>query len=315
MSRPRLVPFALLVLASCAPASASAAPANGPVAFATSDSIFLQPLDGPEITRADRVGANVIAASRDGSLLAFDSGGIGRTKLSVAKTAGGPVRMVDLEGISIHSLDISPDNTMLAITAFRDSDSIAGHIYPYLVRIDGRKLRALKTKARFAYDMRFTRDGKSVLYTAPSQKRDDSSDCTASVRRIRIDATRDTSVYRGTGGDRPCPLDISLSPGGTSLAMTALTSGEEPAGPGPPPGVWRLSLTPRPGKPRLLADQARSPAWSPAGDQIAYTATGGDPRFPGAGPTGIYRIGKGGGTPVRLSTRSAGSMVWLPGAG
>ncbi len=125
------------------------------------------------------------------------------------------------------------------MTAFRDSDHDAGHVFAYLARIDLRRLRSLRTTTRFAYDMKFAPDGKSLVYVGDS-RRGDNAGCSA-IRRIRMDGSHDTLLYRGRGGGgRPCPLDISLSPGGTKLAMTAATGLEEPAGPGPPTGIYRL---------------------------------------------------------------------------
>jgi dipeptidyl aminopeptidase/acylaminoacyl peptidase len=309
---PALALTATAVLLAAAPAAHAAT--NGPLAFAADDGLFVQPLQGSELTRVDRGGVQTVAASRDGKLLAFGTSVGDDVRLSVAATAGGPTRTVRLKGISINSIDISPDKRLLAITAFRDNDSTPGHIFAYLVRRDGTKLRALRTKARFAVDMRFTPDGKSLLYVSPSSTPEEISDCTSSIRRIRLDGTRDTALYKGTGGTLACPLSLSLSPTGTSVAMAALESGDEPAGPGPAPNVYRLSLTTKGAKPKLLVRQGYAPAWSPGGDQIAYTSTR-SPFGPATDPTGTFRIPAAGGTPVRVSERSASAIAWLRGPG
>lgn len=302
-------PFPALALAAASAAVLTAAPGaaaatNGPLAFASGASIFVQPLAGPELTRIDKAGVTTVAASRDGRLLAFGQSVGGDVRLSVTARAAGPVRTVRLKGISINSIDISPDKRLLAITAFRDRDSTPGNVFAYLVRADGTKLRSLRTKTKLAVDIRFARDGRSLLYVSPSSTADDISDCTASIRRIRLDGTRDTPVYKGTGGTRPCPRRLSLSPSGTSAAFEGVTSGEEPAGPGPAPGVYRVSLTTKNPRPTKLVESASAPAWSPAGDQIAYSVRG-----------GIFRIPKSGGTATRVSDRSASAIAWLPGAG
>ncbi len=306
---------ALLALSATCPTASNAA-TNGPVVIA-SDSVFLQPLSGPEVTRTTSVGAAAISASRDGSLLAFSSGPFGgMTKLTFGATAGGPLTTHVLRGISIHTIDISPNGRLIALTAFRDSDSQAGHIFAYLVRRDGTKLRRLPTKAKLAADMRFAPDGKSLLYVSPSTTPTEISDCTASIRRIRLNGTHDVSLYKGTGGALACPQQISVSPDGRSVAMTGFTSGDEPAGPGPAPGIYRLSLTSRTAKPKLLVQGGRAAAWSPAGDQIAYSAVPVDPRDQTSGPTGIFRIPRNGGTPVRVSDRGfSNSIAWLPAMG
>lgn len=291
----RVLPVALLLLA--VPATASAA-ANGPLAIVDADGVYRIGLDGTERRLAATRNAGFVARSRDGSILVY-----GADDRIFMRRGDRTVRSFRTPGLSVNSLAISPDGKRIAFTAFRDRDSIAGHIYPYTARIDGTRIRSLRTHRRFVTQIAFLRDGR-LLYVGTGGQ-EESSDCNAEIRRIRADGTQDVRIYHGPGGEsRPCPQTFSLSPGGSALAMAAITSGDEPAGPGPPPGVYRLAV--RAGAlPKPLAQRAANPAWSPAGDQIAFTSYG-------AGA--VVRIPAAGGEPVRIAQRFGRSITWLSGA-
>jgi Tol biopolymer transport system component len=316
MSRSLLAPALALALTAALPVAAAQAASNGPLALVRGTTLSLQPAAGgaPAVRLTGLTPGSPLAASRDGAQLAFLTGPVGdSSRLSIAKPAGGAVRSVTLKGLSVNSLAFSPDRRTLVLTAFRAGDSGVGHVRAYLYRIATRRVTPLRTAFRYAFDAAFTPDGRSVVYVGDRLQEEESSDCASALRRVRIDGTRDTLLYQGAGGSRPCPQAISPSPGGTSVAMTAITAGDEPAGPGPASGVWRLALT-KGAKPKLLAATAASPAWSPAGDRIAYGAFGrSDGQYPFSGVTGLFTQPKGGGTPAQLSGEGVSSLAWLAG--
>lgn len=305
---------ALATIAAGAAAPAGAPAANGPLAYVTDGKVLLQPAaGGPPVLRAGTLSASSVSASHDGSLLAVVRDPIDRrdsSRVALMPAGGGKGRALVFRGLTISALAVSPDRRLLAFTAFRFGDDTPGHVFAYVARIDGTGLRPLRTATRFAYDIEFTPDGRSLVYIGDSM-RGENAGC-ATIRRIRLDQTRDRLLYRGAGGARPCPFQLSLSPGGTSLAMTAATSLDEPAGPGPPSGVWRLGL--RPGsRPVLLSPTALHPAWSPDGRQIAFGAFGrdDDAQYPGRGPHGLHRIDTAGRVPVKIAEQQVDSLAWL----
>lgn len=314
MSRSSVLAAALAVPALVLPAAAAHAAADGPLAVVRGTTLSLQPTDGGPATErlTGLSNGSPLAASRDGKRLAFLTGAVGDSShLSIAGTTGGAPQTVLLKNVSVNSLAFSPDGRTLAITAFRRSDNNAGHIFPYLYRIATGRLTPLRTKVRYAFDLDFAPDGRSLVYVADRLKEEESSDCASALRRVRPDGSHDTLIYQGAGGNRrPCPTQVSLSPGGRSVAMTAITAGDEPAGPGPASGVWRLALT-KGARPRRLSVTAHSPAWAPSGGLIAYSAYGRtDGQYPFEGVTGLFTVPKAGGAAAELSAQAADSVAW-----
>lgn len=319
MSRALVPAAALAALVVLLPAGAAQAAADGPIAVVRGTTLSLQPTaGGPATERLTGLAqGSPLAASRDGRRLAFLTAATDDSShLSIAGTSAGAAKTVVLKNVSVNSLAFSPDGRTLAITAFRRSDNSAGHVFPYLYRIATGRLTSLRTKVRYAFDLEFAPDGRSLVYVADRLREEESSDCASALRRVRPDGTRDTLIYQGAGGSRPCPTEISLSPGGGAVAMTAITAGDEPAGPGPASGVWRLDLA-KGARPRRLSVTAGSPAWSPSGGRIAYRAFGRtDGLYPYEGVTGLFTIAKSGGAPLQLSDRGdAGAVAWPAAAG
>lgn len=289
---------AVSTAAAFAPA-AVAAPA-GPLAFASAGALVVQPVAGGAPRRVTGPGVSIVGTSRAGGLLALSSGADGDVTIT---TAGGKVvRRFDFRGIVVHSLDISPDGHMLALTAYRDAEPVPGRIYPYLARINGKDLRRLRTRTRYAYDLRFERSGTSLIYAgAPSTGTE--AGC-ASLRRVRTDGAADAAVYQATRGARPCVVNLSLSPGGDAAAFTGDPDPSDPTPVGSvSTGVYRVLLRGS-SVPRLIQTAAYSVAWSPAGDRIAFSTSTGTFRVATTGPP----------APVRVSPLPTLSLAWMRGS-
>lgn len=288
---------ALVLVATGALLGPSAAAAkNGRLAFPNADNLVLQPLTGAPSVIKDRR-ATIIGSSRSGRLMALSSGTDG--DVTIADGRGRVVRRIDFRGLVVHSVDISPDGRRLALTAFRDADPGRLNVFPYVADITGRGLIRVKTRLRHTFDLRFTRDGRALIY-AGAPTRGDFVAC-PSLRRVRLDGTRDTLLYEAVGGTLPCALNFALSPDGRSAAFT----GDPAPGQVPPPGtsvrtnVYQVALAGR-RAPRLIAPQAFSVAWAPDGDQIAYSSL-----------TGTYRVRQDGSKPRPVSPTPTLALTWL----
>lgn len=298
MPRPRTVALAL-ALAAAAPAALAATPAaaaNGRIAFSAAGNLVLQPEKGAATVVRGRQ-ASIVGSSRSGRLLAYSSGLDGDVTITDAR--GRIKDQMNFRGIVVHSLDISPNGKLLALTAFRDAEPGATNLFPYIARITGKHLTRVKTRVRHTFDLRFTRDGGSFVYAgAPSTG--DFTTC-ASLRRVRTDGARDVSLYEATGGATPCVVNVSLSPGGSTAAFTGDPAPGQPLPPGVAvrSGVYRVSLSGR-GRPKLVQPGAFATAWAPAGDQIAFSA-----------PGGTFRISQFGGPVTQVSKLPTFSMTWL----
>jgi Tol biopolymer transport system component len=282
------------------PAAADAAAIrNGPLALVSAGRVVLQPLGGAPRIVGDSP-ASILGSSRDGRLVASSSGLDG--DVTIADRHGRVVRRFAFRGIVVHSLDVSPDGSALALTAYRDAEPVPGRIYPYTARIDGKALRRLNTQARYAYDLRFDRDGRTLVYAAaPSSG--PLTGC-ASLRRVRADGTAEGPLYLATGGARPCVVNLSLSPGGHAAAFTgdpAPGTASDPAA--PRTAVYRVPLGGT-ATPQLLRRASYAVAWAPAGDQLAFS-----------GNDGTFRASSHGGTPVRVSALATLSLTWLRAVG
>ncbi|WP_354700433.1 hypothetical protein [Paraconexibacter sp. AEG42_29] len=281
-------------------APAAAVAKNGRLAFPNASNLVLQPLTGAPSVIKDRR-ATIIGSSRSGRLMALSSGTDG--DVTIADGRGRVIRRIDFRGIVIHSLDISPDGRRLALTAFRDAEPGRLNLFPYVADISGRGLTRVTTRLRHTFDLRFTRDGRAFVY-AGAPTTGDFVAC-PSLRRVRLDGTRDTLLYEAVGGTLPCALSFALSPAGNSAVFT----GDPAPGQLPPPGtlvrtgVYQVALTGR-ATPRLLHPQAFAVAWAPDGDQVAFSSL-----------AGTYRMRAGGGTATRVSPTPTLAMTWLKAAG
>lgn len=276
--------------------TAAAGVRNGRLVFASGQNLALQPMSGrPDVVRQRP--AAIVGSSRSGRLIATSSGVDGDVTISDAH--GRAKRRMNFRGIVIHSLDVSPDGRRIALTAFRDAEPGRLNVFPYVVGIDGKGLARLRTGLPHAFDLRFTRDGDALVYAgAPA---DGPFAPCPSLRRVRLDGTRDTLLYAAAGGRLPCVVNVTMAPTGPFAAFT----GDPAPGTAAPPGasvrtgVYRVQLIGN-GVPTLLAADAFAPAWAPAGDQVAYSTT-----------TGTFRLPAGGGTRTFVTTTPALSLTWL----
>jgi Tol biopolymer transport system component len=293
-TRPALaVAVAVTALLALAPAAGAA---NGRLVFSAAGNLILQPQSGKATVIGGRQ-ASIIGSSRSGKLMAYSSGTDG--DVTVADARGRIREQMNFAGIVVHSLDISPNGKMLALTAFRDAERGPVNIFPYIARIDGKRLTRVRTRVLHTFDLRFTRDGKYFVYAgAPSTG--DFTAC-ASLRRVRLDGAQDESLYEATGGPTPCVVNVSLSPGGSTAAFTGDPAPGQPLPPGMSvrSSIYRVSMSGR-GTPRLVTPGAFAAAWSPAGDQIAYSTIG-----------GTYRISQFGGPATQVSRLATLSLTWL----
>lgn len=284
--------IAVAVIASAPAAVAQAA--NGPVAFGSGGNLVLQPLTGAPRVVPGRA-AQIVGSSRSGKLLAYSSGVDG--DVTITDPRGKVLRSFNAGGLTVHSLDISPDGGRVALTAFRDAEPVPGRVYPYVARIDGRDLRRLKTQLRYTYDIRFTRDGGSIVYAGvPSTG--DFARC-ASLRRVRLDGTGEKWLYQATGGVTPCVVGFGLSPGGSTAAFV----GDPGPGAQSRAALYRVALTGS-ATPQLLRPAAFAVAWAPTGDQLAYST-----------PAGTFRVSQFGGPDTLVSSAPTLSLTWLKAGG
>lgn len=310
------LPFAFATCLLLGPAMALAA-TNGPLAYVSGGKVFLQsPAGGAPTPLPGNLTAEAVSASWNGSQLAVILSDTSRVAL--APVAGGAPRVLRFKGLAIKSVDISPNGKTLALTgSHAGPNSSMGDDFAYLSRSDGKKLHRLGTRTRFAYDLRFLPDGRSLVYIGDSAG-GSRTGCPA-IRRIRLSGRHDTLLRRGAVPI--CPRQISLSPLGTSLAMTTDTGVDVPAGANEPPSVYALSLSPK-ATPKLLSHPADSAAFSPDGTQIAFDGFGVDPGtpsapgtvpgYPGVGPHGLLRVAAAGGPLTKIAEQRVSSLTWLP---
>lgn len=286
--------LAAVALALALPGVAGAT--NGRVALVNSGNLILQAQSGPVATLPGRA-AGIVGGSRGGKVLVTSSGADGDITVTDAK--GKVVRQFNLAGIAIHSLDVSTDGRRIALTAFRDADPVPGHIYPYVLNVNGSGLRRLKTSLRYTYDLRFVGHGTTTLAYAGAPSAGPYVGC-ASLRRVKVDGSGDRELYGAVGGNTPCVVNFAISPGGGAAALIGDPAPGLASTPGQPrTALYRVTLDDK-SVPKLLDAETFAVAWSPDGDQLAFSTT-----------AGTFRTGLRGGSQTLLTAVPTLSLFWL----
>ena len=284
MLKPRTLTVALAASAAAlaaAPAAHAAFPGpDGAIAVFSGRSLYTIDRDGSRRVQLpqDAIGFGGLSFSADGMRIAY--------------SASHQIHVVGVDGRGDRTLTHTADGFADDPAFSQDGKHIAferGYGI-WVIDTQGGGLRNLTPFADFAHaahDPAWSPDGKRIAYTSRQQ-----------VWTMNADGSGQLDL---TPPDRMCPLSTrtmngaepSWSPDGTKIAFTGPVTCANSRG----TDIWVMNADGS-GKADLIADDGTedtAPAFSPAGDAIAFTREVG-------GQTHLFTLGAGGGAPTAVPT-------------